>query len=127
MAETHFGVEVQSGSSKSCSIVVAKGPLVLENLFKFQSAWRGVNDDKLIFDLSEVPYMDSSAIGSLVNAHVSCTNHGKLMAVAGVRDRVKQILTATQVASLFKFYPDVASAETALDQATSQSASSSNK
>jgi hypothetical protein len=38
------------------------------------------------------------------------------LALAGVRDRVKQILSATQVAALFSFYPDVASAEAALDE-----------
>jgi anti-sigma B factor antagonist len=122
MAETNFGVEVLSGSGTSCSVISVAGPLVLENLFKFQSAWRGTSEQKLIFDLAGVPYMDSSAIGSLVIAHVSCANNGRAMALAGVPDRVKQILSATQVAALFSFYPDVASAEAALDERSAHNA-----
>jgi anti-anti-sigma factor len=122
MAETNFALEV-SGSGTSCSVISVTGPLVLENLFKFQSAWRGTAEPKLIIDLAAVPYMDSSAIGSLVNAYVSCSNHGRRLALAGVQDRVKQILKATQVATLFSFYPDVPSAEAALSDQSAQNAS----
>jgi anti-anti-sigma factor len=101
------------------------GPLVLENLFKFQAAWRSSTEQKLIFDLSSVPYMDSSAIGSLVNAHVSCANHGRAMALAGVHERVKQILTVTHVAALFSSFPDVAAAEAALNERSIRNAVSS--
>jgi anti-anti-sigma factor len=116
MAEEKFSVEVRAGSTPSCSVISVTGPLVLEGVFKFQAAWRSSTEQKLIFDLSGVPYMDSSAIGSLVNAHVSCANHRRAMALAGVHERVKQILTVTQVATLFSFFPDVATAEAALSE-----------
>jgi anti-anti-sigma factor len=116
MSQEKFSVEIHSGSTSSCSVISVAGPLVLENLFKFQAAWRSSTERKLIFDLSGVPYMDSSAIGSLVNAHVSCANHGRALALAGVHERVKQILTVTQVATLFSFFPDAAAAETALSE-----------
>ena len=89
----------------------------MEHLFRFQEAWRGAQGSNLIFDLSGVNYIDSSAIGSLVNAYVSCSNRGTRMAVVGVNDRVKQILTITKVASLFRFYDDLAAAEAAVSQA----------
>ena len=117
MSEQPFNLNVTPASVPSSTVIHAQGALVLEHLFRFQEAWRGAQGTNLIFDLSGVSYMDSSAIGSLVNAHVSCSNRGTRMAVVGVNDRVKQILTVTKVASLFKFYEDMQAAEAAVSQA----------
>ena len=114
MADTTFNLELRRGSQPSTTVISVSGALILENLFKFQSAWREANADNIIFDLAGVPYMDSSAIGSLVNAHVSFAHRGKRIALAGVNERVKQILTVTQVAAIFRYFPDAASAEAAL-------------
>ena len=117
MPDQPFELNVTPANVPSSTVITTQGALVLEHLFRFQEAWRGAQGTNLIFDLSGVNYMDSSAIGSLVNAHVSCSNRGTRMAVVGVSDRVKQILTITKVASLFKFYDDVRAAETAVIQA----------
>jgi anti-sigma B factor antagonist len=114
MPQTEFELEVRPGSHLNYTIIAPKGPLVLEYLFRFQDAWHKVQNDGLIFDLSEVSYMDSSAIGSLVNAHVSCSNRGRKMALTGVSDRVRQMLTVTRVDTLFSFFTNVAEAERAL-------------
>jgi len=109
-----FELATHPGTVPNSSIVAAAGPLVIENLFRFQDAWRAAQSEILIFDLGGVIYMDSSAIGSLVNAHVQCSKTGRKMALAAVPDRVKQILTVTRVEALFKFYPTVAEAEASL-------------
>lgn len=114
MANKNLELHVGPGSVPSVTVISATGPLVLEHLFKFQEAWRGAQTPTLIFDLAGVEYLDSSAIGSLVNAHVSCANRGRKMGLAGVSDRVKQMLVVTRVDTLFKFYPDLKSAETGL-------------
>ena len=87
---------------------------MLEHIFSFQNAWRSVQTNNLVFDLTEVSYIDSAAIGSLVNAQVSCANKQKKMALVGVPDRVHKILSATRVESLFKFFPDAKTAEEGL-------------
>ena len=115
MAETRpFELAKRAGSVPGSTIITAAGPLVLEHLFRFQEAWRSDEGDILIFDLSGTVYMDSSLIGSLVNAHVHRTKIGRKMALAAVPDRVKQILAVTKVDMLFKFYPTVEEAEAAL-------------
>jgi anti-sigma B factor antagonist len=113
MGDKNLEVSVDR-SNPAVTVISGKGPIVLEHLFKFQEAWRGAQNDNLVFDLSQVEYVDSSAIGSLVNAHVACMNRGKKMGLAGVSDRVKQMLTITKVHSLFTFYPDVKAAEAGL-------------
>jgi anti-anti-sigma factor len=116
MVET-FEINLHPGSDPTLSVISISGPLVLEHLFKFQGAWKEASAERgIIFDLAGVPYMDSSAIGSLVNAHVHFANKGKKMALAGVSPRLKEFLRVTRVDSLFQFYPDVAQAEAAVVQ-----------
>jgi len=120
MPQSDFALDVKPGSQPQTCIITPSGALVLEHIFKFQDAWRNAEGSALIFDLSSVPYLDSAAIGSLVNAHVSCSNHGRKMALTGVSDRIHQTLKVTHVDSLFRFYGDVDAAEKALTgQATS--------
>ncbi len=114
MPQTDFSLDVTAGSQSNVSVITPKGALVLEHLFKFQDAWRNAKTEVLIFDLAGVPYLDSAAIGSLVNAHVSCSNHGRKMALAGVAERIRQTLKVTHVDALFRFYPDTEAAERAL-------------
>ena len=114
MPDKTFDLHVAPGSHTSTTVVTVKGALILEHIFSFQNAWRAAQADHLIFDLTNVSYIDSAAIGSLVNAQVSCSNKQKQMALAGVPDRVHKILNATRVDGLFKFFPDAASAEVGL-------------
>ena len=111
-----FDLEVKPGSVPNSTVITASGPLVIENLFRFQDAWRAEKSQILVFDFTDLIYMDSSAIGSLVNCHVHCSKTGKKMALAAVPDRVKQILAVTKVDTLFQFYPGVAEAVTALSK-----------
>jgi len=118
MPQTDFSLDVKPGSLPNVSVITLKGALVLEHIFKFQNAWRNIQEGVLIFDLSSVPYLDSAAIGSLVNAHVSCSNHSRKMALTGVSDRIHQTLKVTHVDTLFRFYSDVDAAEQALTRQT---------
>ncbi len=94
--------------------------MVIEHLFKFQDAWRADQSDILIFDLAGVSYMDSSLIGSLVNAHVHLSKVNRKLALVAVPERVQQMLVVTQEDRLFKFYATAAEAQNALAAAKSQ-------
>lgn len=115
MADTPtFDLQVRPGQVSGSTVISPSGPLVMGNLFQFQDAWRADQSPILIFDLGDVVYIDSSAIGSLVNAHVHLFRNGRQMALAAVNDRVKQALVITKVATLFRFYSSVDEAEAAL-------------
>ncbi|HUN90403.1 MAG TPA: STAS domain-containing protein [Terriglobales bacterium] len=115
-----FTLEQHPGGVPESTVFSISGPMVIEHLFKFQEAWRANQSPLLIFELGGVSYMDSSLIGSLVNAHVHLAKTGRKMALAAVPDRIKQMLAVTNVDSLFKFYPTVADAESALSAAKAQ-------
>lgn len=87
------------------------GPVLISNLFEFQSLVRGNSNPKLILDFTGVPYMDSAGIGALVGAHVSHSKGGRSLALVGVCERVQNALKVTHVDGFFKVYNNVADAE----------------
>lgn len=89
-----------------------KGPLVTQNLADFQNAIRRENAPTVILDLTDVPYMDSSGLGSLVSAYVSGHKAGRRMALSGVNARIINLLEVTKTERLFLIFPSL---EDALD------------
>ena len=95
-----------------------KGPLTMENLFQFQNALRREeNSSTVILDLTDVPYIDSSGLGSLVSAYVSRQKAGRRVALSGVNDRVLKLFEITRVESLFLIFPTLDDAVAALTNA----------
>ena len=91
-----------------------RGPLTAENLFSFQNAMRRENAPTMILDLSEVPYMDSAGLGSLVSAYVSRQKTGHRVVLAGVNERVMRLFEITRVEPLFLMFPTLDDAVQAL-------------
>jgi anti-sigma B factor antagonist len=89
-----------------------KGPLITQNLPNFQNAIRRERAPTVILDLTEVPYMDSSGLGSLVSAYVSGHKLGRRMALTGVNARIINLLEITKTERLFLIFPSL---EDALD------------
>jgi len=89
------------------------GPLIISNLFDFQARVRGSNARALIIDLTNVPYVDSAGIGSLVGAYVTHQKDGRSLALVGVSDRVHNALQVTRVDHFFRFFDTAAEAENA--------------
>src|SRR5207244_8289538 len=93
------------GNVKGQSVLCFRGPLTMENLFLFQNAIRREEGfSTVILDLSDVPYIDSTALGALVAAYVSRQNAGRRIVLSGVSERVLRTLKITNVESLFLKY-----------------------
>jgi anti-sigma B factor antagonist len=93
-------IQLSTREVDGVKVLAVEGPLTLSTLFKFQDAWRAEQSAALIFDLSAVPYADSAAIGSIVNAYVSRKNSSRTLAVvAGAR--VRTVMEVTKVDKLF--------------------------
>ena len=91
-----------------------RGPLTNENLSPFQNAVRRDDSAVLFLDLTEVPYIDSAGLGSLVSAYTTLTKMGRRVILAGVNPRVLRLLEITRVEGLFLMFPDVHAAIKAL-------------
>ncbi len=94
----------------NASVLKVSGPMLLSNLFDFQPAVRAENASLIVLDLTEVPYMDSAAIGTLVHVEVSSKHRGRKLVLAGVNERVATLLRVTNVDRVFSIYPTVSDA-----------------
>src|ERR1700739_4924499 len=95
------------------------GPLTMENVSPFLNAVRRENAPTMILDLSGVPYLDSSGLGSLVSASTSCAKAGRRMALTGVNKRVRKVFEITKVEQVFLMFPTLSDAIEAFTNAGS--------
>ena len=97
-------------------VLCLRGPLTIENVLPFQNAFRREeNAETVILDLSEVPYIDSAGLGSLVSAYVSRQKAGRRVALTGVNERVFRLFEVTKTESLFLMFPTIDDAILALN------------
>lgn len=111
--EHHPTVEVLQDQSLDTAILKVSGPLTIHNFFEFQDLTRKQPTRVLLIDLSDVPYMDSAALGSLVSVHVSRENSKKIYAVIGANERLQNLFNVTHIAQFLITYPTVADAQAA--------------
>lgn len=102
-----------NGAKDGVLIVALDGPLLLGNMFDFQSAIRELKPPCLILDLSNVPYMDSAGLGVLMNYYVSAQNNHRELLVVGVNERIQALLEMTKVDKILRLYPSLEAAEIA--------------
>lgn len=95
-------------------ILRLRGPLTTENLPPFQNAVRRDDSEVLFLDLTEVPYIDSAGLGSLVSAYISLNKVGRRVILTGVNARVLKLFEITRVEQLFLMFPDLKAAIDAL-------------
>jgi anti-anti-sigma factor len=106
------------GNVKGQSVLCLKGPLTMENVSLFQSAIRREETfSTVILDMSDVPYIDSTALGALVSAYVSRQKVGRRVVLSGASERVSKMLKITSVESLFLTFPTLEDAIGGLTQA----------
>ena len=113
MRDAPLTVTASNGKGDGVMILALKGPLTLPNIFVFQEKLAQLEPKVLILDLTELPYMDSAGLGSLMNAYIHAKKKGHKLLVAGGNERVDAVLELTKVDVLLKNYPTVAEAEAA--------------
>ena len=111
MDDAPLTYEKTAGSRDGLVIVKLTGPLTLRNIFQFQQDLVANPPQLTVFDLSEVPYIDSAGIGVLINYYVSGEKNGRRMALSGVNDRVDALLEITKVRNLLRSFPTASEAE----------------
>jgi anti-sigma B factor antagonist len=111
---SNFTMEWISGSGEGVRILKLTGPFTLAAVFDFQAEIRKDPPHVLILDFTDVPYMDSAALGSVLGLHVSCQKDGRYYAMVAVSDRLKTVLKVSGVDGLLSIYPSVAQAEAEL-------------
>jgi anti-anti-sigma factor len=107
------------GTVKGQTVLWFKGALTRDNDSLFLSAVRREdNFSTLVLDFTDVPYIDSTALGTLVSTYVSRHRMGRQVALSGVSDQVSKTLKITKVEPLFLLFPTLEDALTRLDEAS---------
>ena len=65
---------------------------------------------KILLNLKDVTYIDSSGIGELVSAYTTITNQGGHLKLLGLTHRVKDLLQITKLYTVFDVHEDEAHA-----------------
>ena len=68
------------------------------------------NHKKILLNLGEVSYIDSSGIGELVSGFTTVTNNGGQLKLLNLNKRVKDLLSITKLYTVFDVHEDEAAA-----------------
>jgi anti-sigma B factor antagonist len=107
-------VKLTSRQVGDVTVVDAAGRITLgEAATAFRETIRDLaskGNKKLLLNLSEVSYIDSSGIGEMVSSFTTVTNHGGQLKLLGLSKRVKDLLQITKLYTVFEVFDDEASA-----------------
>ena len=104
-------IESTLGARAGVRIFRLTGPFVLQGVFDFQAAVRAVSDPVTIIDLSQVPFMDSAALGAVMGLHVSCQRQARKYALVGASARLRTLFEVAGVHKLLVTYNTLAEAQ----------------
>ena len=67
-------------------------------------------NSKIVLNLSEVSYIDSGGLGTLVSLYTTARGAGGALKLAALTQRVGDLLQVTKLVSVFEVFPDEQSA-----------------
>ena len=114
MPQEPLTIEDTAGPQPGQRILRLTGPIVISNLFDFQSRVRTDTSKTLIIDFTNVPYIDSAGIGALVGAYVTHQKDGRSLLLVGVSERIHNALKITHVEQFFRFYDSLDAVQQAI-------------
>lgn len=101
MGSPELTVERYAGVAEDQRILLLRGPITIETTPQFERAVRSEQAETVILDLSDVPYIDSVGLGSLIATYVSHQKRGRCLVLTGVTPRVTKVMEITKVKDFF--------------------------
>ena len=105
-----MSVKLTSRQVGDVTIIDAAGRITLgEAASAFRDTIRDYaskGNKKLLLNLSDVSYIDSSGIGELVSGFTTVTNNGGQLKLVGLSKRIKDLLQITKLYTVFDVYDD---------------------
>jgi anti-anti-sigma factor len=100
-----------SGVTGSTAIIRLKGPLTLSTLFTLQNVLREIPDSDTIIDLTEVPYIDSAGLGTILSHWSHTQRTGHKFALTGASPRINLLLEITKVNTVLPLFATAEAAD----------------
>jgi len=91
-------------SSDGTPILVCRGHIVMETADRFKSEVKSLAPQHKCVqaDLSNIPYVDSSGLGTILGAYMSAKSVGCELKLIKVHPNVRDLLNITRLASVFE-------------------------
>ncbi len=109
-----MSVKLTSRQVGDVTVIDAAGRLTLgEGASAFRDYIRDLSakgSKKILLNLSDVSYIDSSGIGEMVSGFTTITNSGGKLKLLGLSKRVKDLLQITKLYTVFDAFDDEAEA-----------------
>jgi anti-sigma B factor antagonist len=107
-------VKMSSRQVGDVTVVDATGRITLgEGASVFRDMIRDLaakGNKKILINLADVSYIDSSGIGEMVSSFTTVTNHGGQLKLLSLTKRVKDLLQITKLYTVFEVFEDESSA-----------------
>ena len=111
MQPRSLAIEEVPGLENRPHIFRLSGPLILTTLAELQTKVRAVRSHNLIFDFTNVTYIDSAGIGALVGIYVRHQRDENGVSLVGVNDRVRTALGISHIEQFFRFFDSLGEAQ----------------
>jgi anti-sigma B factor antagonist len=88
-------------------IISPRGRLTVETEAQFVQIVRQILNDgrtRLVLNLADVPYIDSSGLGAIAQAYTSAWRRGGELKLLHVKHRNRHLLTVTRLISVFEVF-----------------------
>ncbi len=109
-----MSVKITNRQVGDVSVMDATGRITLgEGASTFRETLRDLvskGNKKLVLNLADVSYIDSSGIGELVSGFTTVTNQGGQLKLLNLTKRVKDLLQITKLYTVFEVFDDEAAA-----------------
>ena len=101
-----------SGPFTAANMFESLPPVTLRNMLDFKSTPSDESPILNILDLTDVPYIDSTGLGTIVSHYVHCRGRGIRFVAAGASPRVLELFKVTKVDGFLPMTATVEEADT---------------
>lgn len=101
------------GATGTTQIIRLNGPLTITTLFGLQAALKELGNADTVIDITDVPYMDSAGLGTLLSHWAHTQRVSAKFAVTGISPRIAVLLEVTKVNTLLPMFPTAEEADKA--------------
>ena len=111
MQPRSLAIEEVPGLQNGPQILRLSGPLILTTLSEFQAKVLAERSHNLIFDFTNVPYVDSAGIGALVRVYVRHQRDENGLSLGGCNERVRTAWAIAHIEQFFRFFDSLGEAQ----------------
>lgn len=102
-----FGIQIENLTRPGTYLVKIRGAIDMKTAPELEHACERLlvrNDARLLFDFSNVEYINSQGLGVLLQLHKTLSDGGGGVTVAGLSERVKKVFETTGIHKIMNLY-----------------------